>query len=349
MIDLDENEVMDDPVIKIDDPDQDDSAELDEFISDEDPQGDSPEEDRQPRAGGITRTELLLSRLYDNMKTQDLETLTSVVISANPVHTSGSTISNYMLEIFHKQGKNRMPNSFSTGLLEGADVEAALEGEEEAYGFNEQLMKSYNEVVGGFLSYLSNMDYSKDNAVNKKRKQRLLPAFIIYLLSSKIYTPLIANIDVLPFDYQQQVREAFQKIQDQKHEIVEEIAREFEKRGRDKLAEKIRYMGLSFFNREPNEIRGAAEFNDVGGLSPEDIEIYRTYRTKYISGSRSMTQDQASDLIEVVVSEDEGISERLKDKVRTEAIRDVREEFVRYAQETNVDNDILSRIILKDY
>jgi hypothetical protein len=116
MIDLDENEVMDDPVIKIDDPDQDDSAELDEFISDEDPQGDPSEEDHQPRAGGITRTELLLSRLYDNMKTQDLETLTSVVISANPVHTSGSTIRHSVLTLLVEDLHHVIANSRSTGM-----------------------------------------------------------------------------------------------------------------------------------------------------------------------------------------------------------------------------------------
>lgn len=348
MIDLyddenDELDVVDDPIIDIDDLEGGDPNSTEEFL-DESDDGEST----VVKTGGITGTELELSRLYDNMKTQDINTLVAVVLSANPIHTSGSTIGSLMMEIFHKQGKNRMPNSFSTGLLDGYEIDAALEGEEEAYQLNEQLMRSYNEVVGSFLTYLSNMDYSKDNAVNKKRKQRLLPAFLIYLLSSKIYTPLIANIEVLPFDYQQQVREALHKVNDMKHDIVEEIAVEFEKRGRKPLADKIRHMGLSFFDREPNEIRHAAEFNDVGGLSPDDIELYRIYRTKFISVSKSMTQDYASDLIEVVTDEDSGISERLKDKVRAEAIRDVREEFVRFAQENNVDNVILSSIILRD-
>ena len=126
------------------------------------------------------------------------------------------------------------------------------------------------------------------------------------------------------------------------------MIKEYEKAGRIKVAERVKDLGLSWFNKEPAEIRFAAEYRDLG-LTSEDVSIYRKYRGKYTNTSSAITQDVISDLIEVAVDPEKGIYEKLKDKTRTEAINDVKRVLKDFTDNENPQNsELASRIIFKE-
>ena len=107
-------------------------------------------------------------------------------------------------------------------------------------------------------------------------------------------------------------------------------------------------MGLSWFYREPAEVRTAAEYRDLN-LTPEDIEIYREFRPKYTNISTALTQDTISDYIEVVVDAKKGIYYKLKDKTRAEAINDVKKLFKEWSLKYQPENSQLAdKLIFKN-
>ena len=158
---------------------------------------------------------------------------------------------------------------------------------------------------------------------------------------------LILNCPTLPEEYKTQVDEAFQKIMKAKYDIVEELAKKYEELGKQKIADRVRKMQLSWFNKEPAEVRSSTEYSDLD-LSHSDILVYREYRSRFINVSKAITQDTISDMIEVVIDKDAGVYERLKDKTRSDAIADVKQVYKDWAKENPIDSDLADKIIWKD-
>lgn len=151
----------------------------------------------------------------------------------------------------------------------------------------------------------------------------------------------------LPEEYQEQVKNALIKINERKYELVNELADMYEAAGSMELAAKVRDMRLTFFDKEPAELRTSVEFRDLV-VKDSDIVIYKSVRNKYVNISKSITQEVASDLIEVVIDKDAGISEKLKDKVRTEAINEVKAKLKDFAENSisEKDNEVAISILL---
>jgi hypothetical protein len=150
----------------------------------------------------------------------------------------------------------------------------------------------------------------------------------------------------MPKEYDDQINNAFQVIMKTKYDIVEQLAREYEARGRQAVADRVRKMGLSWFDREPAEIRILSEYSDLE-LTYEDVQLYREYRAKFTNASKSITQDMISDLIEVYQDPEAGIYEKLKDKTRSEAIADVKQVWKQWIAENAQDSELAKKIIWK--
>ena len=148
----------------------------------------------------------------------------------------------------------------------------------------------------------------------------------------------------MPEVYAKQINQALAKIMEAKFDVVEKLAQEYEKRGRDKVAAKVRKMQLSWFYKEPAEIRTASEYADLD-LTYDDVLVYREFRGRFTNVSKSITQDVISDLIEVVIDEDSGIYEKLKDKTRSEAIADVKQVYKDWAKDNASDSDLSRKVI----
>jgi hypothetical protein len=103
---------------------------------------------------------------------------------------------------------------------------------------------------------------------------------------------------------------------------------------------------LSWFDREPAEIRILSEYSDLE-LTYEDVQLYREYRAKFTNASKSITQDMISDLIEVYQDPEAGIYEKLKDKTRSEAIADVKQVWKQWIAENAQDSELAKKIIWK--
>ena len=245
----------------------------------------------------------------------------------------------------HIQGKTRIVNNYSSGLLVASDVESDMEGDDSGE-LNERKEREYKDLIWRFIKSLAERDLSKDSATLRRRKLRHIPALIIFLFSSKMYG-LIINCPYLPEEYQEQIKNALLKINERKYELVDELANMYEAAGSDLLAAKVRDMKLSFFDKEPAELRTSVEFRDIV-IKDSDIVIYKSVRNKYVNISKSITQEVASDLIEVVIDKDAGISEKLKDKVRTESINEVKSLLKDFAENSssNKDNEVAISILL---
>jgi hypothetical protein len=266
-----------------------------------------------------------------------------VVVSANPQHTSANTVNQIIKEIFHKQGHSRMQNiQYHQGPLHGDDMRAVVDEEDDDVNaeINNELTEETRNLIDSFVKYLVERDLSEDSVVSKRRKQRQLPAFIIYLFSSGMYD-LILDCPSMPEIYRNQISFALKKINQTKYEILEEMAKKYEEKGRDQVAAKIREMGLSWFYKEPDEIKSAAEFRDLK-LTSEDVDIYREFRPRYTNVSAAITQEVISDYIEVALDEKKGIFEKLKDKTRAEAINDVKRLFKKWLEQYNLENSSLA-------
>jgi hypothetical protein len=210
----------------------------------------------------------------------------------------------------------------------------------ESIEINNELIEETRNLIDAFVKYLVERDLSEDSVVSKRRKQRQLPAFIIYLFSSGMYD-LILDCPSMPEIYRNQISFALKKINQTKYEILEEMAKKYEEKGRDQVAAKIREMGLSWFYKEPAEIKSAAEFRDLK-LTSEDVDIYREFRPRYTNVSAAITQEVISDYIEVALDEKKGIFEKLKDKTRAEAINDVKRLFKKWLEQYNLENSSLA-------
>ena len=135
-----------------------------------------------------------------------------------------------------------------------------------------------------------------------------------------------------------------EKIIQSKYDIVEDLAKEYEAAGRQKVADRVRKMQLAWFQKEPMEIRTASQYADLG-LTYDDVVIYRTYRNKFTNTSKAITQDVISDLIEVYVY-DKGVYVKLKDKTRSDAIADVKQLWLKWAKENPIENSNLAEKIV---
>lgn len=297
----------------------------------------------------LTKDERWMMSAYDdiiaagrNNKENAIEDAATIVVQANPKHTSAATIGYIVKDLFQKQGHSRMPNSQYTpdSPMHGSDVDAEFGNEDS--DFNQIFADESRALITRFFGYLASRDLSKDSAVSRRRKQRHIPAFIIFLFSSGLYD-LVINCPSLPEVYAKQVSDALQKITEAKYDVVEKLAREYEEMGRDKVAEAVRKKQVSWFLKEPAEIRTSSEYADLE-LTYEDVLVYRKYRTIFTNISKSITQDIVSDLIEVVIDEDAGIYEKLKDKTRAEAIADVKQVFRDWARD-NANSELATQVI----
>ena len=346
-----------------------DDEELDEGfyqpVEDEDEESDESSEEVEETARGsskaesakyedlLTKDEVWLMSAYDdivaagrNNKENAIEDAATIVVQANPKHTSAATIGYIVKDLFHKQGHSRMQNSIYTPdtPLRGEDVDKELNLTDDT-SFNRFFAEEARGQIARFIDYLAHRDLSKDSVVSRRRKQRHIPAFIIFLFSSGLYD-LIINCPTLPRVYAKQVSNALQKITEAKYDVVEKLAQEYEKRGRDKVAERVRKKQISWFLKEPAEIRTTSEYADLD-LTYDDVVVYREFRSRFTNISKSITQDVISDLIEVVIDEEAGIYEKLKDKTRAEAIADVKQVYKNWSKD-NAAEDLANKVIWKE-
>lgn len=305
----------------------------------------------------ISQDELWLITAYDdivaagNKNKEKFESLqgsiidaATTIVRANPKHTAEATIGHIVQELFQKQGHHRMVNSVYTPdtPLRGEDVDLDLNDDDDSK-FNRRFSQEAKDQVSRFVGYLAGRDLSKDSTNSKNRKMRQLPAFIIFLFSSGMYD-LIINCPTMPPEYSEQIDRAMEKIIQSKYDIVEDLAKEYEAAGRQKVADRVRKMQLAWFQKEPMEIRTASQYADLG-LTYDDVVIYRTYRNKFTNTSKAITQDVISDLIEVYVY-DKGVYVKLKDKTRSDAIADVKQLWLKWAKENPIENSNLAEKIV---
>lgn len=337
-----------DPFSGFDDPipqEEDETEENESTGSSEEDEGSESDQDSSIPAN-MTSYEIELAKSYDALvKAGDLTDAVQIVISANPVNNNGVIVGEKLKEFMQLQGKTRIVNNYSAGLLVAADVESDLEGDDSSE-VNEAKQREIKDLIWRFIKYLAERDLSQDSPVNRRRKLRHIPALIIYLFSNKMYGILI-NCPYLPEDYQDQVRNALNKINERKYELVDELASMLESTGSTELGAKVRDMKLSFFDIEPAELRKTTELRNIT-ISDNDVIIYKSIRNKYVNITKSITQEVASDLIEVIVDKDAGMYERLKDKVRAEAINEVKALLKEFAESsiTEKDNEVAISILL---
>lgn len=312
--------------------------------------------------GNLTYTDVYLSSIYDDIvagSKQDekysmgggrmfsASIVDSVrnIMKAIPKNTSDFTVEQYTKELFQTQGHNRIPASVYTPdqPLSISSLDEELGGEDGT--FNESYTKEAREQIARFIEYLDKRDLSRDSVVSRRRKQRQLPAFIIFLFASGMYD-LILNCPTMPDEYAKMVNNAFKRIQKQKYDIVEYLAKKYEARGRQQVADRVRKMGFAWFEREPAELKSLGQFKDLE-LTYEDIQDYRSVRPRWVNVSKSITQDFISDMVEVVIQPGK-IYEQLKDKTRSEAIADVKKIYKQWSIEDAGNSELADKIIWKD-
>jgi hypothetical protein len=353
---LDDDDELNEDYYRMDD--EEDSDEDEEELDDEDEE----EEESRPTGtdadyeGHMTKREMQFSQYYDDIiaiakdqtnKDNAIIDAATLVVTANPKHTSTVTVSNIIKELFKKQGHNRMINTVydPDQALRSQDWDEDL-NQEDSGTFNSQFAADAKDQIARFIGYLASRDLSKDSVMSRKRKLRNIPAFIIFLFSAGMYDFLI-DCPTMPEEYKVQIDAALKKIVKGKYDIVEALARRYEEKGRPKVAEKVRQMQLAWFNKEPAEIRTSSEFANLD-LTYDDVVTYREYRSKFTNTSKAITQDVISGLIEVVVDKKAGIYERLKDKTRSEAIADVKQIYKDWSKDNKTDSDLASKIIWKN-
>ena len=337
-----------------DDSDDDNSEGSDESIIGDDEDEKKIKVDESQYEGKMTKDELWLSTAYDDIiaagkldKDNAIEDAVTTIVWANPKHTSVNTVGNIIKDLFHKQGHSRMVNSFYTPdtPLRGEDVDIDFKDEDDS-GFNKRYAEEARNQIARFIEFLATRDISKDSIISKRRKQRQIPAFIIFLFSSGMYD-LIVECPTMPEEYATQIKEAMRKILKAKYDIVEELAKKYEEMGRQAVADRVRKLQLSWFNKEPAEIRSSAEYSDLE-LTYDDVLVYREYRSRFTNTSRAITQDIISDMIEVVIDKEAGVYERLKDKTRSDAISDVKQVYKDWSKNNPDDSELATKIIWKD-
>jgi len=344
---IDDNEELEEEGYFQNSPDED----VDEDVGSEEEEDEGLIEEEY--GGKLGEQELKFLLGYDDIvsigKRQDDNTmldLLTVLVSANPQHSSQKTINDVVRSILGKTGKNRVTNSVYTPdePLSGQDVDEDFLGDDTS-SFNKEFVEEARNLIAEFVYYLANRDLSKDSVFSRRRKLRQIPALIIFLFSSGLYD-LILNCPTMPKEYDDQINNAFQIIMRTKYDIVEALARKYEELGRQKVADRVRKMGLSWFEREPAEIRIVSDYSDLE-LTYDDVQVYREFRSKFTNTSKTITQDTISDLIEVYQDPEAGIYEKLKDKTRSEAIADVKQVWKKWIAENAQDSDLAKKIIWK--
>ena len=201
-----------------DDSDDDDSEGSDESIIGDDEDEKKIKVDESQYEGKMTKDELWLSTAYDDIiaagkldKDNSIEDAVTTIVWANPKHTSVNTVGNIIKDLFHKQGHSRMVNSLYTPdtPLRGEDVDIDFKDEDDS-GFNKRYAEEARNQIARFIEFLATRDISKDSIISKRRKQRQIPAFIIFLFSSGMYD-LIVECPTMPEEYATQIKEAMRK------------------------------------------------------------------------------------------------------------------------------------------
>lgn len=301
----------------------------------------------------LTSYEVSLLTIYDNIRSSSAKTvdweqtifdIVGNVISANPASTEKRTIQNQTMEALNLQGKSRILSTAynPTGLMTSDEVDedyVKTGRANTALGLNDDARNQ----VARFIDYLAKRDLSKDNLSNKKRKRRHIPAFIIFLFNAGMYD-LIIDCPTMPDIYNREINNAFKAITKSKLDQVELLARKYEEHKRPEVAAKVREMGISWFDREPAEIRTLAAYSDLG-LTAEDVMIYKESKSKFNNVSRVITQDVASKLI--AVYQEDGTFETLKDKTRQEAVEEAKQLFSDWSKSNPIDSEMAQNIIWK--
>lgn len=308
----------------------------------------NPRIDSSVYEGKMSTFELDLIKIYDSVsKSLDIKEACSYVVNAIPAHTSSATAAYVIKDMFHLQGHHRMVNTLDSpkGLLSSEELATVL-GEEDDDDFNALYAREAQDLITRFIGYLADRDLSEESISSLRRKKRQIPAFIIFLFSSGMYD-LIMDCPTLPEYYRNQVKEAFKKINEKKYEVVKELAKKYEEVGRHEVAVRVNELGVSWFDHEPAEIKTNTQYRDLG-ITNEDVEIYRQYRSKFTNISKALTLETVSGYIDVVVDAENGIYEKLKDKTRTEAINDVKAEYKRFVErEDPSKSEIANKVIFK--
>lgn len=346
---------MDEDDFLLDEEDEDTYLSPDDTTESEDDDiGDSEEDDDSAKIdeslyqGKLSGDELWLITAYNDVqKSKEVEEAATIIVMANPQHTSTNTVAQIIKDMFQKQGHSRMQaTQYSQGLLRGDDMKGIADDDNDDVDIevNNELMEEIKNMVNEFIGYLANRDLSGDSVTSRRRKQRQIPAFIIFMFSSGIYD-FILGCSNMSAEYQDQITFALKKINQAKYDILEQMIKKYEEAGRPEVAQKAREMGLSWFYREPAEVRTAAEYRDLN-LTADDIAIYREFRPKYTNLTSALTQEVISDYIEVVVDSKKGIYEKLKDKTRSEAINDVKKVFKEWASQYQPENSELAEKLI---
>ena len=301
--------------------------------------------------GRLSESEVSLINHYDQIvKCGNIEDAVFTIVAVNPQHTAINTVQQILKDMFQKQGHSRMrATTYHTGPLKGDDVRGIIdeESDDSDIEVNQELREELMSMVNDFIGYLASRDLSQDSVTSRRRKLRHIPAFIIFMFSAGIYD-FVISCSNMPAEYQEQIDFALKKINQEKYKILEEMAAKYDSVGRPKIAEKVREMGLSWFYREPAEVRTAAEYRDLN-LTADDIEIYKEFRPRYTNLTTALTKETISDYIEVVVDAKKGIYEKLKDKTRGEAINDVKKVFKEWAKQYQPEHTGLAdKLIFKD-
>ena len=342
------------PIQPDEDTDDDDSSGFDDDVDSSLDRTRAKAEEAEAKKH-MTEREIWLESAYDdivaankNSKDTALQDTVMNILMANPMHTSMSTRSSILKDLFQKQGHNRMVNSVYTSdtPIRGADIEIELDNVIDSTGFNIKFTEAAREYIAQFVGYLADRDLSKESINSRKRKEKQLPAFIIFMFSSGMYDLLI-NCPTMPEEYASQIDHALKEITKSKYDVVEALAVAYEEAGRQKVADRVRQMQLSWFENEPAQLRTLKTFKDLE-LTYEDVVIYKQYRSRWVNVSKAITQDTISNLIEVVEDKDAGIYYKLKDKTRSEAISDVKQVLKEWSKNNKYPSDLSEGIIFKE-
>jgi hypothetical protein len=296
--------------------------------------------DSRSYEGRLSTQEIDLIDAYNKIAAcTDMEEATMIVVANIPKHTSKATQSAIVKQLFQKQGHSRLQNTKYTpqSMMSGHDVDVAIGEGEDDNGFNEDLYQKNKDFIARFIKYLAERDLSRDSRVSRAKKQRMIPAFIIYLFSSGAFGYII-DCPTMPPEYQELIVRALREINKTRFSLVEELAKAYEDAGRPKVAERVRKDGVGWFSKEPKEIYNAATYRDLE-LTMDDVEIYRGFRARYVNTTNSITKEVISDYIYVIQDLRKGTYQKLKDKTRAEAISDVKKEFDRFAKTYGDEDD----------
>lgn len=319
-----------------------DEDELDGVDDDDSTPEELEEQAEELEAPSTDYTKKLLKSYDDIIRLGTVNDAVQIIVERNPVNTNSVVIMNITRGILTNQGKGRFVIKYPNDIPSANDID-----DDDSNSINEKIENDVKDLIWRFIKFLTERDLSKDNASNRRKKMRHIPALIIYLFNLKLYGLLI-GCPYMPEDYSRQINNALSKINETKHNLVEELATMYEEAGRKELAEKVREMDTEFFDREPAELKTSVQLRNIE-VTDADVIIYKSVRTRYINTSKSITQEAASDMIEVVVDKDAGIYEKLKDKVRFQAIDEVKTLLREFAESSPVDkdHDVVKSIIFR--